>query len=389
MNNGKYNLGVLTTSRSDFGLLRGLIDELNNEKNINLELFVTGSHKSKEMGSSLDEIKKLKNVKFTEIYQPNKSINSSTDINISMGSLINKFDKLIKESNITEIIILGDRYEALSVAIASLNRGVRIIHIAGGSVSNGSLDDSYRHMITKCSSLHLVETNQYKNRVMQLGEMKKNIHVIGSLSLNKKFIKHSKFELQKFLNIDDLSNFCILTFNPVTNEQNSGIEDLKALLNTLKNIEQKTLITFSNFDKNSNDFLNVMKSFDKKTDTFYLRNNLGIDKYFSILSLADYMIGNSSSGIIEAGSFKLPVINIGSRQEGRIRGANVIDIKMLTPDNIHKAIKKVQSKKFQENLRSAKNPYEKKDSVLRAKNIITKFLSESNPRPKKFIDLNL
>ena len=114
------------------------------------------------MGSSLDEIKKLQNVKFTEIYQPNKSINSSTDINISMGSLINKFDKLIKESKITEIIILGDRYEALSVAIASLNRGVRIIHIAGGSVSNGSLDDSYRHMITKCSSLHLVETNQYK-----------------------------------------------------------------------------------------------------------------------------------------------------------------------------------------------------------------------------------
>ena len=84
---------------------------------------------------------------------------------------------------------------------------MRIIHIAGGSVSNGSLDDSYRHMITKCSSLHLVETNQYKNRVMQLGEMKENIHVIGSLSLNKKFIKHSKLELQKFLSIDDLSNF--------------------------------------------------------------------------------------------------------------------------------------------------------------------------------------
>ena len=173
-------------------------------------------------------------------------------------------------------------------------------------------------MITKCSSLHLVETNQYKNRVMQLGEIKKNIHVIGSLSLNKKFIKHSKLELQKFLNIDDLSNFCILTFNPVTNEKNSGIEDLKTLLKTLKNFKQKTLITFSNFDKNSTDFLNVMKSFDKKTDTFYLRNNLGIDKYFSILSLADYMIGNSSSGIIEAGSFKLPVINMGSRQ-GRIR----------------------------------------------------------------------
>ena len=109
----------MTTSRSDFGLLRGLINELNYEKNINLELFVTGSHKSKEMGPSLDEIK-LQNVKFTEIYQPNKSINSSTDINISMGSLINKFDKLIKESKITETIILGDRYEALSVAIASL-----------------------------------------------------------------------------------------------------------------------------------------------------------------------------------------------------------------------------------------------------------------------------
>ena len=89
-----------------------------------------------------------------------------------------------------------------------------------------------------------------------------------------------------------------------------------------------------------------MKSFDKKTDTFYLRNNLGIDKYFSILSLADYMIGNSSSGIIEAGSFKLPVINIGSRQEGRIRGANVVDIKMLTPDNIHKQLRKCNQKSF-------------------------------------------
>ena len=369
----------ITSSRADYGLLRDVVlktQKLNKET----YLLVTGSHLSYEFGNTIKEIKK-DNVK--KIIKRNILDRQFKDNKISnyISKSINITTEVINKKKPDVIVILGDRYELLGSAIAAMLLRVPITHIHGGELTAGAYDDSIRHSITKLSHLHFPIHDDYKKRLVQLGENPKTIFNYGSLGADAiskmKLIKKPKIE--KILNIKLKKKIILATFHPVTLEKNMSkfyIKNLIKFLNKLKNCT--IIITSPNFDNESNILKKEILNFKKNKKSIHFYKSLGRKMYISLMKISYLVIGNSSSGVLETPCFGVRTINIGNRQEGRIMSDNIINCN-YDINSINKAFLKSKKKstKF-------KNPFFKKDTSTK---IAKKILNFKFTIKKKFFDL--
>ena len=315
----KKKLLIITTGRSDYGLLKPLILELKKNKKIISKLVVTGTHLSFKHGMTVNEIKKdkiniFKKLKTTQRKNNEFSIAKSFSLNVS--KLSNVFEKYLPNM----VIVLGDKYETLANVTAALCYRIPIGHIHGGEITRGAIDDSIRHAISKLSHVHFVSTIQSRNNLIQMGEDKKNIHVVGGLGVEpiKKtnFIK--KEVIEKKLNIQLSKKNILVTFNPETIEKNQSKSQIKIILESLKKLNSDTTIIFTmSIADHENEIIKkqILNFVENNTNSYFF-NSLG-DVYLSLLKHVDLVIGNSSSGILEAPYLKTPTINIGRRQDGR------------------------------------------------------------------------
>jgi len=385
----KKRISIITGSRADYGLLKQLIKGISGDSSLSLRLLVTGMHLSREFGFTYKEIEK-------DGFKINKKINivlksdTSEDISKSMAYAIEGFAKEFKRVKPDIIVVLGDRFEIFSAVIAAHIAKIPIAHIHGGELTEGAFDDAFRHSITKMSHLHFTSTQEYRKRVIQLGEDPKRVFNVGAIGLDnlEKMNLLPKKTLERLLNFRFNQRNLLVTFHPVTLENDTSYEQFNNLLNALKELKDTSIIfTKANADTNGRIINSLIDGYVRQnTDKTIVFRSLGRLRYLSALRYVDAVVGNSSSGIIEAPSFKIGTVNIGDRQKGRIKARSIIDCKP-TKESIQRAIKRIYSSKFQEGLFSIKNPYRGRDTVKK----ILKILKEYNLKTilkKNFYDLD-
>jgi len=338
----------ITVARSDFYLQKILINEIKKEKNFKIKLIVTGNHHLNEFGETVKDIYKEK-YSFIEEIKIKKSINIKKNKTFLFSYLCNEFEKKILNIQPDVIILFGDRYETLSAGIASMFLNIPIVHIHGGEITHGSIDDYIRHSISKISHIHFVASEKYKDNVIQLGENPKNVFNVGSLSADriKKMKKINKKGLEKLINFNLDKDYFMVCIHPVTIYKNKTIIIIDELFKSLDYFENyKLIITYPGFDTSYDYIVKKIKNYQKKnSERVLIKKNLGDDLYLNLLRNSKLIIGNSSSGIIDSPYLKVPTINIGDRQEGRLMSNSIINCE-AKKNKIIKSIKLVLSRNF-------------------------------------------
>ena len=334
-------VSVVTATRAEYGILTPLIRALNKDEDIDLQLIVTGTHLSDKYGRTENEIIKdgfeiFKRIPILE------AGNTAYDISLTMANAIKGFAEYFRDEKPQIVFILGDRTEMLGVAAAAMNERVPIAHIHGGEITEGAVDDCVRHALTKMSYLHFASTEEYKKRIIQMGESPDRVFNVGALSteniLNLPLI--SEKELRESIGIPEDMDYSAVTFHPVTFEVESAKEQIEALCDAMDaNNDVFYLITMANAD-NGGDIVNkILNDFAMEHSNAKMVSSLGMVRYLSAVKYAKFVLGNSSSGIIEAPVLGTPTVNIGDRQKGRIMAESIINCE---PDlrSISEAIKK-------------------------------------------------
>lgn len=378
----------VTGSRAEYGIMRRLLKKLDEDKDIQLDIVVTGMHLMKEYGETFKEVEK----DFDVIEKIDIEIANSNNYDVlhSMSLAMEKFAKFFLNNKYDAVMLLGDRYEILPVAIASAINNIPLIHIHGGEKTLGNYDEFIRHSITKMSKLHLVATEEYRNRVIQLGENPKTVKNVGSLGVANAMELEllSKKELENKLGNFSKPYFVVL-FHPETITEISLEQQTENLISALNKFKDRYGFVFigSNSDTGSDKIQKIIKNFvDKNNYKRFL--SLKNYEYFSLLKNSQGLIGNSSSGVIEAPSLKIPTINIGNRQLGRVKGTTIIDCLADTED-ILKAIEKSQSESYKKILNESVNPYYQENSLEKYYSEIKKFLDKDNNYLKDFWDIKI
>lgn len=350
---------VVTGTRAEYHLLYPLIKALNDDEQLELSVAVTGSHLSSRYGNTYTDIEKDGfeiDVKIS-ILQETDGID---DINEAMSRALVGFSTYYGKSRPDMIVLLGDRYELLSAAIAAMNYRIPIAHIHGGETTEGAIDECIRHSITKMSYLHFTSCEVYRKRVIQLGENPERVFNVGALGLEniRNQLLMSKQELEESLNFQLGLKFAVVTFHPVTLEENTAEKEFEQLLKALDFFQDLNVIfTKANADSGG---LSINRRIDQYVAEHSERSvavySLGRIRYLTALKYAAVVIGNSSSGILETPSFCTPTINIGDRQRGRIQAKNIIN---CPPDckAITEAVQKALSKEFNNYVKDTVSPY--------------------------------
>ena len=382
------NICVVTGTRADYGLLSRLIKTLKNDQDLNLQIIATGMHLSPEFGLTQNEIEK-DGFKINKSVEMLLSADTSSSISKSTGLGLIGFSDVFKELKPDIVILLGDRYEIFSASIAATFAKIPIAHIHGGETSQGAYDEAMRHSISKMAWWHFVSTEDYKKRVIQLGEDPKRIYNVGGLGVDaiKNLKLLSKKKLIENTGIKIGHKNLLVTYHPVTLENNTSKKQFEGLLNALNDFNNINIIfTMPNADSYSRIIKNMIDNFvlknQKRSISF---SSMGHLNYLSTMKLVDGVIGNSSSGLMEAPTFKIGTINIGDRQKGRIKSDSIIDCEP-NKRSIKNAINKLYSEKFQLALSSVKNPYE---GINPVREIIKILKSDLLPKElkKEFYDL--
>ena len=349
---------VVTGSRADYGLLRSVIQAIKDDPNLNIQVVATGMHLSPTFGLTYKEIE-ADGFFIDEKVEVLNEFDTPYEISQSIAKGITGCAKAFSKLEPDLVLLLGDRFEIFSAAIAAYVALIPIAHIHGGELTAGALDEAFRHSISKMSSLHFVAAEEYKKRLIQLGENPKNIYLAGGLGVEsiKRHKLLNKQELENELNIKFLDKSLLITFHPVTLDIESSELQFKELLEALSNFKDTTLIfTMPNADNGGRKLINMVEEFVIKNKNARAFISLGQLLYFSCISNMDGVVGNSSSGIIEVPSFKKATINIGDRQLGRLQADSIINCKPLKKDILN-AIEKLYSTSFQTLLDRVTNPY--------------------------------
>jgi|MDTC01.2.fsa_nt_gb GDP/UDP-N,N'-diacetylbacillosamine 2-epimerase (hydrolysing) len=365
----KKRIAVITTTRADYGLLKNLIKKLEKSRLIESKLIVCGTHTVKKFGLTIDEIKKDK-IKIHKIFNLNFKNDQPLEATNFFLNLGKKFNLFFNKFYIDGIIILGDRYEVLSIASVAKIYNIPIIHFHGGESTFSLIDDSIRHAISKLACLHFTSHKIYKKRLENMGEDPKQVFSFGGLGASaiNQIKLFSKQELEKILKIKLDKNFLLITFHPITLENENTKKEFKNLLMALKKFKKLILIfTSPNADVNHLVIKRLQNSFIKKNKNAYAFQSLGAKIYYSLMRYSSGIIGNSSSGILEAPSFQVPTINIGNRQGGRLQASSIINC-LGIEKQIQVSINKALSVKFKNKIKYSKNLYFQKNTE---KNIIT------------------
>ena len=350
---------VVTSTRAEYGLLYWLLKEIKADSELKLQLIVTGMHLSPEFGLTYKEIEKeFKIDKKIEILS---SSHTSLDICAEMARVYEKFAPALAELKPDILVLLGDRYEIFGLAGVASIMQIPIAHIHGGETTQGAFDEAFRHSITKMSHIHFAATNEYANRIIQLGEEPSRVFNVGGPGIEniKKLNLLNKDEFEKSIKFKLAKKNILITFHPVTLENSSAREQFNELLNALDELDDTNFIfTKANSDTDG-DVINKMideyvSENPQKAVAFVSLEQL---RYLSAIKFVDIVLGNSSSGLLEVPSFKKATINIGDRQKGRARASSVIDVRPVK-EEILAAIKRVYSKEFEQTLKDTINPYD-------------------------------
>ena len=379
---------VVTGTRAEYGLLRWVMEEINKSNLLTLNLIVCGMHLSPEFGLTIKQIE-------DDDFKVNKKVemilSSDTPASIakSMGLGLISFADALEDLKPDLLLVLGDRYEILSITSAALVARIPVAHLHGGEATEGSIDEAIRHSITKMSHIHFVASNAYQKRVIQLGEQPNRVYNVGGLGIDNilKLNLLDKQELEKSIDFKLREKNFLITFHPVTLESNTSEEQMNELLDSLSSFKETGFIfTMPNSDTYGRILFSMIKKFVQENSNAKSFTSLGQLRYLSCIQHVDLVIGNSSSGIIEVPSFKKPTINIGDRQKGRIRADSIIDCHPVK-ESIINSIKKALSFEFQESIKKTINPYGTGGASVK----IVKILEEYNfddILKKSFYDIN-
>ena len=383
-------IGIMTGTRAEYGLLKSLMQEINKDNDLELYLIVSGMHLSPEFGMTYQEIEE-------DGFQINAKVemllssDSPAGISKSIGLGVIGFADEFQRADLDMLILLGDRYEALSAAICALVMRIPIAHLHGGELTEGAIDEGIRHSITKMSYLHFTSTEQYRNRVIQLGENPERVFYVGALGVEniKKINLMTKEELERSIHFEIDENTVIVTYHPVTLENNTVEEQFLNLLEVLdRNPKIRMIFTKTNADTNGrivNELIDKYAAQNSERACAFM--SLGQKRYLSALKYCRIVIGNSSSGIIEAPSFGKPIINIGDRQKGRICADSVINCG-YTQQEIQQAMETALTEEFENKASNCRNPYEKENTAANIISVIKDYLLNDKIKLKKgFYDI--
>jgi UDP-hydrolysing UDP-N-acetyl-D-glucosamine 2-epimerase len=350
-------IGVVTVARSDYGIYLPVLRAIQADSALQLQLFVSGMHLSPEFGLTVNGIES-DGFEIAERVEMLLSSDTPEGITKSIGLGIIGFSQTFSRTRPDILVVLGDRFEMYAAAVAALSFRIPVAHIHGGELTQGAMDDALRHSMTKLSHLHFVATQEYARRVEQLGEESWRIMVSGAPSLDNlhSINFHAAEELEAQYDIQLEPRPLLVTFHPVTLESEQTEWQVNELLCALKQSGMRVIFTMPNADTKNAIIRRQITQYGQSQANVRILDNLGTRSYFSFMRVALAMVGNSSSGIIEAPSFSLPVVNVGTRQTGRLKAANVIDVG-YPRNEIADGIRQAVSSSFHETLRNLKNPY--------------------------------
>lgn len=380
---------VVTGTRAEYGLLMPLLNQIKQAEDLELQLLVTGMHLSPEFGLTYKLIEAdgyTINDKVDILLSSDTPVGISKTMGLGMIGFAESFERLQPDM----VVLLGDRYETFIAAAAAAVARIPISHLHGGETTEGAFDEAFRHAITKMSWLHFTSTEEYRKRVIQLGEDPNRVFNVGAIGIENiiKLPLMTKEELEANLNVQFNKRLLLVTFHPVTLENETSAGQFKELLRALDKVEDATIIfTKANSDTDGriiNQLIDDYTSLHREKTLAF--TSMGQLRYLSAMKIASAVIGNSSSGVIEAPSFKVPTINIGDRQKGRIQAESVIDCEPKE-EEISKAIQLSLSDELHIKLQMMENPYgdgEVSDKVLAE---IRKALSNEITLKKTFYDL--
>lgn len=385
-------VAVITSTRAEFGLLMPVIKELKKyeDNSFKCELVVTGTHLKTEFGHTVDEIIKSGFQPDAEIEIPVDSRNA-LDISHNQAVSLELFTKLFAKKKYNGILILGDRYEMLVIAIAAGNTHTPIFHMCGGDTTEGAVDEWIRHSITKMSYLHFPTNTESYKRVIQLGESPDRVFNFGSTSIDN--IIHSanmsKVDALKSLGLNDC-RYAICTYHPVTMENSDIKELIDEFLGAIKAYPDiEFIVTKSNADQGGAEINKLLDEAESKIDNLHVYTSLGVVRYLSLMKYAEFVLGNSSSGIIETPAFKVPTVNIGDRQRGRLQSESIINC-TEDKESIARAIDKAMSKEHKEVCSKVVSPYGSGDASEQiAKKIYDIVIEDKINLKKKFYDIEV
>ena len=370
----KKKICVVTGSRADYGLLYWFLKFVQKDKNLKLQLVVTGMHLLPIFGTTIKQIIK-DGFKINSKVKMLLPSDTPASIAKSVGIGMIKFAEVLKNLKPDVLVVLGDRFELISATYAALIARIPIAHFHGGETTEGVIDEATRHSITKMSHIHFVANKIYKKRVIQLGENPKTVFNVGGPGIDniKKLKLLNKKELENKLKIKFKKKNILVTFHPVTLEISTAKRQFAELLKVLKKKKDINIIfTKPNADTEGRTIITQIEKFVRENkDRSCCFASLGQVRYLSLLKYVDGVIGNSSSGLLEVPTFKIGTINIGDRQKGRLKAISVIDCKS-NYQSIIKAINKLFSKNFKKKLKKTKNPYGQGGASEKAIKIIKK-----------------
>ncbi|MBQ6024779.1 MAG: UDP-N-acetylglucosamine 2-epimerase (hydrolyzing) [Lachnospiraceae bacterium] len=352
-------IAVITSTRAEYGLLAPVIKELRKHESpeFKVDVIVTGTHLSQEYGYTINEIKEDGIRIDHEIAIPVKS-DSEYDISSNQADTLLKFTSLFIEERYTAIVILGDRYEMLAIAIAAGNTNTPIFHLCGGDTTEGAKDEWIRHSITKMSYLHFVTNEDSRKRVIQLGEDPDRVFNFGSTSTDNilALATSSKKEALDCIGLSEC-DYAVCTYHPVTMEDGLLAQQMDSFLEAIKAFpEILFIVTKSNADQGGALINSILDSAEKEISNIKVYDSLGAKRYLSLMKHSVFVLGNSSSGIIEAPAFHIPTVNIGDRQKGRLQSASTINCGSDT-ESIKAGMQKALSPEFRNVCQEATSPY--------------------------------
>lgn len=350
-------IGIVTVGRSDFGIYRPLLAALASDHGFQVEMLVSGMHLSEEHGSTWRMVEEagFPIAARVEMLAEN---DSPAGIAESMGRGLAGFAAVYANYRPDILVVLGDRFETFAAAAASVPFKIPLAHLHGGEATFGAMDEAFRHAITKMAHLHFAATQEYGDRIARMGEEPWRIHVTGALGVDNARLLPvvPREELEARFGLDLARPPLLVTYHPETMRYETVEEDTRSLMEALSESRQPVVFTAANADTNGRLVNAAIREFVSKHDSTRLVENFGAVNYFSMLRYSSAMVGNSSSGILEAPAFGLPVVNIGDRQAGRTRGGNVVDVGR-SREEILAGIDRALDPAFRSAAQSAPNPY--------------------------------
>ena len=377
---------VVTGSRAEYGILRGLMAAIKEDPALQLQIVATNQHLSKRQGETYKEIERDGFTIDYKVYMADdEAPDNANSVAKSIGRGINGFADAFESLRPDLLLILGDRYEMLAVASTALIYKIPIAHLHGGEITEGAFDDAIRHAITKMSHLHFTSTEAYRKRVIQLGEEPDRVFNVGALGVENVMKNDfmSKEEIEQSLNFKMTDKCFLCTYHPVTLSDMSSEAQVLNLLEALDDYKDYHIIfTYSNSDTDSQIIIKRIQEYvDRNVGRCMFIPSLGQRRYFSALRYMTAVLGNSSSGIIEVPSFGIPTLNIGDRQKGRIAADSVVNCGCSTED-----IKAGLAKVVAYGNNQVANPYYKEGTCDAIMNVIKTYPLE-NLIQKHFYDL--